>query len=100
MRCAACGTDNSPDRRFCADCGTALPTDCPACGFANQADARFCGGCGRRLAGAAAQPTPVQEVEAPGERRQVTILFADLVGFTELSAAMDVTIGFNENDGD
>jgi len=89
MRCAACGTDNSPDRRFCADCGTALPTDCPACGFANQADARFCGGCGRRLAGAAAQPTPVQEVEAPGERRQVTILFADLVGFTELSAAMD-----------
>lgn len=89
LRCAACGTDNSADRRFCADCGAALPAGCPDCDFANQADARFCGGCGRRLEGAAAAPPSARETGSPGERRQVTILFADLVGFTKLSEAMD-----------
>ena len=95
MRCPACGKDNSPDRRFCADCGASLPAGCPACGFPNQADARFCGGCGRALedkpeaAAEAPMPAAVPDVEVLGERRQVTILFADLVGFTALSATMD-----------
>lgn len=94
MQCRACGTENTSDRRFCGGCGAPLAVSCNGCGFENQPDARFCGGCGQPLSTAAAPaPTPQPEPPAPaapdGERRQVTILFADIAGFTELSSALD-----------
>ena len=49
MRCAACGTENRPDRKFCAQCGAGLARACPACGAANLPGERFCGDCGRPL---------------------------------------------------
>ncbi len=97
MQCPKCGADNASDRRFCAACGAPLSIACADCGFQNQPDARFCGGCGRPL-GSEAGPAPPDAPEPPraedttpaaGERRQVTILFADLAGFTELSSALD-----------
>ena len=49
MRCAACGTENRADRKFCAECGAGLARACPSCGAANLAGERFCGDCGRAL---------------------------------------------------
>ncbi|MEE9210048.1 MAG: adenylate/guanylate cyclase domain-containing protein, partial [Kiloniellales bacterium] len=97
MQCPKCRADNASDRRFCAACGAPLSIACADCGFQNQPDARFCGGCGRPLGSeagpappAAPEPPPAEDTTpAAGERRQVTILFADLAGFTELSSALD-----------
>jgi predicted nucleic acid-binding Zn ribbon protein len=95
MRCISCGQDNRADRRFCSECGAALEARCESCGAANQADEKFCGGCGERLLSCATAPSPVAAVPEPdempptGERRQLTVLFCDLVGSTELSARLD-----------
>ena len=98
MRCPACGTDNREGRKFCAQCGAPLPVPCPACGAANEPDERFCGECGTRLhevevaapSEASAPATPATATAQPEEeRRLVTILFADLAGFTSMSEAMD-----------
>ena len=59
---------------------------CPECESENAASSRFCGGCGRPLAGAPAAPSPVQQ---RGERRQLTVMFCDLVDSTALSERLD-----------
>src|SRR3954451_24453201 len=84
MQCGACGTANRPGRRFCAQCGAPLTLACPACGAANEPEDRFCGACGAALAPDAAPQPP-----AVSERRLVSVLFADLVGFTTLSERRD-----------
>jgi class 3 adenylate cyclase len=94
MRCPSCDHDNRAERRFCAECGAALAPVCASCGASNQPGEKFCGGCGRRLDVSAAHPSP--DAQAPeadalgaGSRRQLTVLFCDLVGSTELSARLD-----------
>ena len=96
MNCPACGVDNREGRRFCRKCGTALAFTCAACGAANQEGDEFCGECGAALAVAPPRPAPrplaVPASVAPvhaAERRHVSILFADLVGFTSLSQQRD-----------
>src|SRR5581483_10390563 len=84
MLCAACGHENRPGRRFCGSCGAELMIACPACGAANDPGDRFCGECGAALAAAAEPAAP-----PAAERRVVSVLFADLVGFTTLSEARD-----------
>ncbi len=89
MNCPACGFANETGRKFCGECGTALATTCPSCGASNAPGMKFCGECGTQLASgpgtAAAQPA-----EPPtSERRLVSVLFADLVGFTALSEDRD-----------
>ena len=88
MQCPQCRTDNREGRKFCAACGAALALPCPDCGFANEPDERFCGGCGTNLAEAAVA-APAAPPAADAERRQLTVLFCDLVGSTALSAALD-----------
>ena len=83
MTCPACGTENRAGRKFCSSCGAPLARACPACGAANEPDDRFCGECGAPLAGEAVAPT------AQAERRLVSVLFGDLVGFTTLSEDRD-----------
>jgi class 3 adenylate cyclase/tetratricopeptide (TPR) repeat protein len=87
MRCQACGTENESGRKFCSECGTQLALACPACGTANAPGAKFCGECGAALGAAAPAQPPAPEPVS--ERRLVTILFADLVGFTTMSEARD-----------
>ncbi len=90
MECPACRFENRSGRSFCSQCGAALSIACPGCGFSNEPDEKFCGGCGAALGN-----PPVTEPATPsgrgptGERRQVTIVFTDLSGFTKLSSNMD-----------
>ena len=95
MRCSVCGSENDAGRKFCLECGNRLARACPACGSANPPAAKFCGECGSGLngggTGATAQATrPAEPAPAPAaERRLVSVLFADLVGFTSLSESRD-----------
>ena len=89
MICSSCGGENRAGRRFCSQCGNPLELSCPSCGAANEPGDRFCGSCGTALAPDAA---PIRASSAPAagsERRLVSILFADLVGFTALSERLD-----------
>jgi len=107
MKCARCQAENREGRRFCAECGAPLSLACPACGFANEPGENFCGGCGMALT--TAPQTPESKFSSPqaytpkhlaekiltsrtaleGERKQVTVLFADLKGSMELLADRD-----------
>jgi class 3 adenylate cyclase/tetratricopeptide (TPR) repeat protein len=91
LLCSACGTENRPGSRFCDNCGTPLASACPNCGESNRADARFCASCGHSFqtdAPAAAQQPP-QQAPASAERRLVSVLFCDLVGFTTFAEDRD-----------
>ncbi len=94
MTCRGCGKENRSGARFCGGCGAPLALACPACGAANEPEDRFCVSCGAALVGGAtAAAGPVAgsgATTAPvAERRLVSVLFADLVGFTTLSEHRD-----------
>src|SRR5256885_15991851 len=83
MVCPNCQAENRTGRKFCAQCGGALAAACPSCGAANQPGERFCGECGTALTGEPAFRAAAGQPAAPpaAERRLVSVLFADLVGF-------------------
>jgi class 3 adenylate cyclase/tetratricopeptide (TPR) repeat protein len=88
MVCPSCATENQPAAKFCVECGTPLALACPSCGAPHASDQRFCAECGTAIG--AAPETPTAPREAPvAERRLVTVLFADLVGFTAASEQRD-----------
>jgi class 3 adenylate cyclase/tetratricopeptide (TPR) repeat protein len=77
--------------RFCIQCGTALARACGSCGASLKGGERFCGRCGTPVAAdaATAPAVPTTAAEPAAERRLVSVLFADLVGFTTLSERRD-----------
>jgi class 3 adenylate cyclase/tetratricopeptide (TPR) repeat protein len=87
VRCHACGTGNEEGRKFCGECGAPLMIVCAACGTANSPGAKFCGECGSAFGTPVSARAPAAEPMA--ERRLVSVLFADLVGFTAASEARD-----------
>ena len=90
--CSHCGAENSAGVKFCGECGAALTAVCPACSTPNEPARKFCGECGASLGGlpGSAAAVPAQPRDAPAaERRLVSVLFADLVGFTTLSESRD-----------
>ncbi len=89
LRCGACETEHEVGSKFCDACGAALALSCPACQTAARPGAKFCGECGKSLTKAADLPEPPRPVLAVGERKQVTILFADIRGSTELIRGLD-----------
>ena len=87
--CPACGTVNEGERKFCGECGSALARACPSCGTPNPPTVKFCGECGTRLVGGEDAPVVTAQPAPAAERRLVSILFADLVGFTAASENRD-----------
>lgn len=84
MLCSTCQTENPAEMRFCNGCASPLRRACPRCGAENPCSARYCGQCTLPL-DALAPPISGE----PAERRQLTVLFCDLVGSTALSEALD-----------
>jgi class 3 adenylate cyclase/tetratricopeptide (TPR) repeat protein len=107
MQCPRCQADNREGRRFCAECGAPLTIPCSGCGFSNEPGEKFCGGCGLLLTSVRRTPEPrpsspqsytpphlsekilASRAALEGERKQVTVLFADLKGSMELLADRD-----------
>ena len=107
MTCPECQFKNPDGMNFCGKCGHPLPIRCPDCSFENPPDFRLCGHCGKVLAGK--MNLPVYAMRSPrdytpsflvekildlhssleGERKLVTVLFADVVGFTSFSEKLD-----------
>jgi class 3 adenylate cyclase/tetratricopeptide (TPR) repeat protein len=117
MRCPACSFENVADASFCGECAAPLnsPGSCPKCGRANSPKQKFCNGCGQpvmRSRDRAASPDPrsytpkhlaekilTSRSALEGERKQVTVLFADLVNYTRLSAQLGEEALFTLMDG-
>src|SRR5438034_36773 len=105
MRCPGCGFENATSMRFCGECGAPLKLRCSSCGFDNAPGIKFCGECGQRVGEAAKLATaPEPRSYTPkhlaekiltsrsaleGERKHVTVLFADLKGSMDLSESID-----------
>jgi class 3 adenylate cyclase/predicted ATPase len=116
MQCTSCGFENPEGMSFCGKCGTWLFPSCPQCGFANPADFAFCGKCGSPLARPLEKSQPAKgeakaapkrtmrkrrsqttrpaaeephSVVSEAERRQLTVMFCDLVGSTSLAERLD-----------
>jgi class 3 adenylate cyclase/tetratricopeptide (TPR) repeat protein len=97
MRCAQCSADSPEGMKFCGQCGAALASACPSCGAANPPEHKFCGQCGKPLdlPGSEASAPPKREYREPqtagtmstlpGEMKQVTVLFCDIVNSTPLT---------------
>jgi class 3 adenylate cyclase/tetratricopeptide (TPR) repeat protein len=109
MKCSKCGFENADGLKFCNECGQKLTIACPSCQANNQPGSKFCGDCGNDLT----QPSPAipkdlsfdekfaklqkylpsgitekilsQRDRIEGEKKQVTVLFCDMKGFTPLS---------------
>src|SRR5262249_37686308 len=110
MICQQCRSENSSNAVFCDQCGERLETACPKCSEPNRPGAKFCRNCGQ-LINLTAAPVPVTVTGVPspetyvprhlaekilasrpsleGERKQVTVLFADIRGSTSLLEGLD-----------
>ncbi len=104
MRCPRCQAENPGGARFCEECGARLARACPHCAAEVSPGKSFCRSCGGQLAASATDQVPPPVAYTPkhlaariltskaaleGERKQITILFADLKGSMELLADRD-----------
>jgi class 3 adenylate cyclase/tetratricopeptide (TPR) repeat protein len=87
MRCPKCHVENPETKTFCRECGAKLLLACSQCGAEILPSDNFCGDCGQRLEEIIEKEKTVPETE--GERKQVTVLFSDLSGYTAISEKLD-----------
>jgi class 3 adenylate cyclase len=87
VKCPRCHFENREKVKFCEECGSRLSLLCPRCGMEVSIGRKFCGGCGQPLLSA----WEAEEI-APaivGERKQITVMFSDLTGYTRITEKMD-----------
>jgi class 3 adenylate cyclase/tetratricopeptide (TPR) repeat protein len=94
VTCGNCGAELPEKSRFCPQCGEARAAICPACQHGNALGSRFCNQCGARLeAQQLSKPQittlPAAPTAPAAERRQLTVMFCDLVGSTARSTLLD-----------
>ncbi len=107
MRCSSCQHDNPDGSKFCLQCGAGLGVRCGSCGVELPTGARFCNQCGAPVQAKVTAPvarersprdyTPkhlaekilTQKSALEGERKQVTVLFADVKGSLEMQEGID-----------
>ena len=107
MKCPKCQTENPEERKFCRECGSKLSLLCPKCQSENLPGDKYCGQCGHQLTGPKEAPpidysrpksyTPKSLAEKilsnrssiEGERKLVTVLFADVANYTSISEKLD-----------
>ena len=102
MRCPKCGTESNSWAEYCSNCGTSLSPTCPSCGAVLEVGMRFCSQCGNRITfNHDIESTPEEKPQISSlrnppriqdeayERRMVTVLFADIVGFSTFSEQID-----------
>lgn len=89
--CPSCGTQLSASTADCRKCGAALRNDCGSCGAANLPASRFCSSCGTPLTNVPPFTIRTEDpiADQATERREVTVLFADVTDFTATSSRLD-----------
>ena len=90
--CPACSTENPEVAKFCVQCGAPLAAACPSCGAIGPPGARFCMECGSALGTTTEGPSSPAVVPAGGERKQITVLFADVAGSMDLQEQLDAEV--------
>jgi hypothetical protein len=117
MQCPKCQFENPVGVNFCVECGNKLEKICPECGYSSSLSHKFCGGCGHKLR--LPKETPQKDLSfdeklnkiqkylpkgltekilsqkdrIEGERKQVTVMFCDMQGFTPLSELLGIVRG-------
>src|SRR5258707_280169 len=89
MDCPSCKAEIPDASKFCIHCGVSLPPACRSCGHRNPPQARFCASCGAALAPGSPPSPATAPAASSAERRQLTVMFCDLVGSTALSVRLD-----------
>ena len=90
MQCVRCGGQNKASNDYCESCGAPLGIKCDACNHVNGPTSRFCGQCSAALAPSSASPDPSSQrilrslSSKGGERKRLTLLFADIRNSTSL----------------
>ncbi len=87
MKCPKCLFENREGVKFCEECGTEMELRCPSCGAKLALDRKFCGECGKPVESSTKAEKTGRVPE--GERKQVTVLFSDLTGYSTLSERLD-----------
>ena len=87
MKCSKCQFENPKDAKFCNECGGTLQMACPKCGKVNPPGSKFCNECGHKLA--TQEAVEGEKPSLGGERKQITVLFSDLSGYTAMSERLD-----------
>jgi class 3 adenylate cyclase/tetratricopeptide (TPR) repeat protein len=88
VACPRCG-ESALQGQYCDKCGTKIEKICRSCSATNRPDARFCAHCGTAFEALDKKPPPAGPDTSGAQQKQVTILFADICGSTELISRMD-----------